>query len=147
ALEQASSEAYRGFLRGFFDADGSVQGTQAKGVSVRLAQSDTDRLDAVQRMLLRLGIVSTLYRNRREAGATVLPDGNGGRAVYAHGAQHELVISGENLSTFCALIGFGDSDKQEHLERLLGSYRRAPNRATFFATVEALVADGEEDVY
>jgi ribonucleoside-diphosphate reductase alpha chain len=35
ALEQASSECYRGFLRGFFDADGSVQGNQDKGVSAR----------------------------------------------------------------------------------------------------------------
>ena len=62
AMERGSSEFYRGFLRGFFDADGSVQGNQQKGVSVRLAQSDLPRLQAVQRMLLRLGIVSSLYR-------------------------------------------------------------------------------------
>jgi len=30
AIERASSEFYRGFLRGLFDADGSVQGTQMK---------------------------------------------------------------------------------------------------------------------
>ena len=58
AMERASSDFYQGFLRGFFDADGSVQGNQAKGVSVRLAQSDLPRLRAVQRMLLRLGIAS-----------------------------------------------------------------------------------------
>ena len=62
------SAFYRGFLRGLFDCDGSVQGTQAKGVSVRLAQSDLPRLEAVQRMLLRLGIASTIYRDRRPAG-------------------------------------------------------------------------------
>ena len=39
-LEKCSSAFYRGFLKGIFDADGSVQGTQEKGVSVRLAQSD-----------------------------------------------------------------------------------------------------------
>ena len=39
-VERGSSEFYRGFLRGYFDADGSVQGDQRKGVSVRLAQSD-----------------------------------------------------------------------------------------------------------
>lgn len=80
ALEQASSDAYRGFLRGLFDADGSVQGSHAKGVSVRLAQSDLARLEAVQRMLMRLGIVSTLYRERRTAGTANLPNGKGGRA-------------------------------------------------------------------
>src|SRR6185312_3999639 len=85
--------------------------------------------------------------NRRSAGASILPDGKGGQAAYSTQAQHELVVSGESLSTFADLIGFGDSDKQSHLQRLLAAYRRAPNRARFFATVEAVVADGEEDVY
>ena len=40
AVEQTSHEFYCGFLKGLFDADGSVQGTQLKGVSVRLAQSN-----------------------------------------------------------------------------------------------------------
>ena len=61
-IEQASSAFYKGFLRGFFDCDGSVQGSQRKGVSVRLAQSSLPRLKAVQRMLLRLGIASKIYR-------------------------------------------------------------------------------------
>ena len=68
ALEQCSSDFCRAFLRGLFDADGSVQGTTAKGVSVRLAQSDLATLEAAQRMLLRLGIASTIYRNRRAEG-------------------------------------------------------------------------------
>ena len=146
-LEQASSECYRGFLRGFFDADGSVQGTQFKGVSVRLAQSDLARLEAVQRMLLRLGIACVIYRNRRQAGQSILPDGKGGSRAYDTLAQHELVISGENLETFSALIGFGDSDKQAHLRMLLDAYQRKPNRETFFATVDSVTADGVEEVY
>ncbi|MFN7661102.1 MAG: LAGLIDADG family homing endonuclease, partial [Dolichospermum sp.] len=55
-IEEASYEFYRGFLRGLFDADGSVQGNQQKGVSVRLAQSNLEPLKIVQRMLARLGI-------------------------------------------------------------------------------------------
>ncbi len=39
-IEETSSDFYRGFLRGLFDADGCVQGSQAKGVSIRLAQSE-----------------------------------------------------------------------------------------------------------
>ena len=62
-IEQASSEFYRGFLSGIFDADGSVQGTQLKGVSIRLSQSDLDALQSIQRMLLRLGIYSKIYKN------------------------------------------------------------------------------------
>ena len=53
AIERGSSEFYRGFLRGLFDSEGSVQGTQAKGVSIRLGRSDTSMLEGVQRMLLR----------------------------------------------------------------------------------------------
>ncbi len=146
-LEQTSSEFYRGFLRGFFDADGSIQGSQAKGVSVRLAQSDLARLQAVQRMLLRLGIVSTLYRNRRSGGKTLLPDGRGGRAEYPVQPQHELAISGESLLQFSELVGFADHDKARRLNTTLAAYRRALNREHFTARIAAIVEDGAEDVF
>lgn len=147
ALEKASSTAYRGFLRGFFDSDGSVQGSQQKGVSVRLAQSDLDSLEAVQRMLLRLGIASTIYRDRRLAGSAMLPDGHGGEQAYPTKAQHELVISGENLARYADLIGFADSDKALKLKTLLGGYRRGLNAERFVATVAAVTPAGVEDVY
>jgi hypothetical protein len=40
--------SYCGFLRGLFDADGSVQGTQIKGVVFELLQSNESLLEAVQ---------------------------------------------------------------------------------------------------
>jgi ribonucleoside-diphosphate reductase alpha chain len=147
ALEQTSSEFYRGFLRGLFDADGSVQGSQEKGVSVRLSQSDLPRLQVVQRMLLRLGVASSIYRDRRSAGTRLLPDGRGGQATYAIQAQHELVISGENLRQFERLIGFSDTDKADRLQQALMNYRRSLNRERFVARVSAVVPDGIEDVY
>ncbi|HEX7113919.1 MAG TPA: LAGLIDADG family homing endonuclease [Steroidobacter sp.] len=147
ALERASSDGYRGFLRGLFDADGSVQGSQEKGISVRLAQSDVKLLEAAQRMLLRLGIASTLYRNRRVAGSSVLPDGQGDVRAYPSLAQHELVISGDNVAEFAQQIGFADGDKAARLKALLSSFRRAFNRERFTATVESIIPDGVEDVY
>ncbi len=147
ALERASSDAYRGFLRGFFDADGSVQGSQSKGVSVRLAQSDLARLEAVQRMLLRLGMPSRIYRDRRVAGGSRLPDGHGGTQSYVTQAQHELVIAGESLARFVELVGFADTDKAARLNAALSGYKRTLNRARFVATVASLHADGVEDVY
>ncbi len=147
AIEKASSLAYQGFLRGLFDADGSVQGTTVKGVSVRLAQSDLPTLEAVQRMLLRLGIASKIYRDRRPAGSSLLPDGRGGTASYATKAQHELIVSGENLARFNEQIGFGDSNKQSLLDKLLGGYQRQLNRERFVARVVAVEEDGIEDVY
>jgi ribonucleoside-diphosphate reductase alpha chain len=146
-MEKASSDFYRGFLSGLFDADGSVQGTQQKGVSIRLAQSDLTRLEAVQRMLLRLGISSTLYTNRREPGTSLLPDGQGGHQNYPTKAQHELIISNDNLPRFSDLVGFRDTDKQQRLEALLSSYRRRLNRERFTATVAQVALCGTEDVF
>ena len=147
ALERASSEFYRGFLRGFFDADGSVQGTQEKGVSVRLAQSDLPRLLAVQKMLLRLGIVSVVYRDRRVSAVRRLPDGRGGHADYQTKPNHELIISGENLVQFQDCVGFSDHDKASRLMVALANYKRALNRERFVACVESVAEDGIEDVY
>ncbi len=147
AAEECSSEFYRGLLGGLFDSDGSVQGTQAKGVSVRLSQSDLPTLQAVQRMLLRLGICASIYQNRRAAGEAVLPDGRGGRRAYATRSQHELVISGDNLPRFSEMIGFRDENKAARLHSALSSYQRTLNRERFVAEFAALTPDGEEEVF
>jgi ribonucleoside-diphosphate reductase alpha chain len=146
-IERRSRAFYSAFLRGLFDADGSIQGGQQKGVSVRLAQSDPGDLAAVQRMLLRLGIASTIYRNRRAAGHSRLPDGRGGTRLYPTRAQHELVIAGENLSHFAECVGFADTDKSTRLRNALAGYRRSLNRESFVATVETISDAGEADVF
>ena len=147
AMESASSGFYRGFLRGFFDADGSVQGTQKKGVSIRLAQSDPARLEAVQRMLLRLGIASTIYAERRPERVASLPDGKGGVRDYFCAADHELVVSNENVQRFAELIGFADTDKQFRLQNLIAGYKRRVNRERFHARVASIVEDGVDAVF
>ena len=146
-VERGSSEFCAALLRGLFDADGSVQGHQGKGVSVRLAQSDLPLLQAAQRMLLRLGIVGTIYRQRRDAGLSLLPDGRGGKREYAVRAHHELVVSGENLARFAAIVGFEDEAKAKRLDALLAGYRRELNRERFVATVECLEPAGDAEVY
>jgi ribonucleoside-diphosphate reductase alpha chain len=147
AIERASSEFCRGLLRGLFDTDGSVQGTQAKGVSVRLAQSDLACLESVQRILLRFGILATVYRNRGTAGASLLPDGHGGQRLYQTKAQHELALSGGSLLRFATRIGFSDISKQRRLETLIGQFKRRPNQAQFIATVESLEPAGTAPVF
>ncbi|MBI3708227.1 MAG: ribonucleoside reductase, partial [Proteobacteria bacterium] len=146
-MERASSAFYSGLLRGLFDTDGTVLGSQEKGVSVRLSQSDLPLLEAVQRMLLRLGVVATIYCDRRPAGERRLPDGKGGYRDYHCLAQHELVISNDNVRRFAEIVGFADTEKQRKLDLLLTAYRRAPNRERFVAEIEAIELDGIEDVY
>jgi ribonucleoside-diphosphate reductase alpha chain len=147
SMEKASSSFCKGLLKGLFDTDGSVQGKQAKGVSIRLSQSNLETLKTVQRILLRFGIFSTIYVNRRPEGYAQMPDGKGGTKQYPRRAQHELVISRQNLLVFQEKIGFGDSDKRSRLEEALNSYRRKLNRERFVATISELVPDGEEEVY
>ena len=132
-MERASSEFYRGFLRGLFDAEGSVQRRQEKGVSIRLAQSDLGRLQAVQRMLLRIGIAARIDRDRPRADPL--------------SARHELTVSGACLGRFATEIGFGDVEKQARLESWLGVHGRSSHHRRYAARVERVVEDGAEWVF
>jgi ribonucleoside-diphosphate reductase alpha chain len=98
-------------------------------------------------MLQRLGICSTVYRERREAGQSLLPDGKGGQRHYPTLAQHELVISGDSIALFAERIGFADTAKAARLRRALAGYRRELNRERFTVTVESVTADGEAEVF
>jgi len=147
SIECASSAFYCGFLRGLFDADGSVQGTQSKGVSVRLSQSSLATLEGVQRMLLRLGIASRIYQNRRKEGTSLLPDGKGHSKLYPTRANHELVVSCENLQRFSDIVGFTDAAKRNHLKALLSTYKREHNKERFVAHVESVEAAGPTEVF
>jgi len=146
-IEKASSEFYEGFLQGWFDADGSVQGTQLKGVSVRLSSNSMLSLQTAQRMLARLGVISTIYENRRLAQNRELPDGKGGMKSYFCGANHELVIQSSNLKVFNDRVNFSDPDKKVRLIKLLASYKRVFNQEVFSSTVVSKSFIGTEDVY
>ena len=146
-IEKQSSKFLEGYVRGLFDADGSVQGNQEKGISIRLTQNNKDVLAQVQRILLRLGIASTIYEERRPEGWYSLPDGNGGMREYFCKALHELVISKKNIITYANRIGFSSTEKKEKLEQLIKQYKRNPYREKFVATVSNIKEDGVEDVY
>ena len=116
-----SSEFIKGFLRGLFDADASVQGS-SKGHFDPAGQSDLERLQAVQRMLARFGIVSTIYANRRGKGprcqmaARGAPLTRPGRSTAGH--------LRDNVAVFAEIIGFSETAKRER-SRLLDSYGRS----------------------
>ena len=148
-VEASSRGFHAGFLRGLFDADGSVQGTQEKGVSVRLTQSSTETLERAQRMLLRFGVVSTIYKNRKGPSPSMkaMPDGKGGTNKYWVQPFHELVISCDNLAVFQGAIGFADSEKAATLAKALTNYRRACNRERFVNHVAEIRVVGEALAY
>jgi ribonucleotide reductase class II len=145
--ERTSSAFHRGFIRGFFDADGSVQGNLTKGISVRLAQADIPRLQVVQRMLARLGIISTLRENRSDAQMRMMPDGSGGQKEYFCQAMHELCVSIDNIIHYADLVGFHEPKKTKLLAKLISEYKRKPNRESFYDKVISIQSLGEEHVY
>jgi ribonucleoside-diphosphate reductase alpha chain len=145
-IERTGSEFHQAFLRGLFDADGSVQGTQSNGASVRLAQRNKKSLEAVQRMLLRLGIASKIYADC-EVSAARLFNGKGDKDLCPTQAQFELVISGDNLAMFAERIGFADSEKQGRMLELLSCYSGRLNPERFVVRVSDLVEDGTEPVF
>ncbi|ROH93593.1 ribonucleoside-diphosphate reductase, adenosylcobalamin-dependent [Stagnimonas aquatica] len=126
AMERASSRFYCGLLRGLFDSAGQVQACASKGASLRLNLADYGQAEAVQRMLLRLGMVSSLHRDRR---------------------HWELVLSGDNLAIYAERIGFADGEKAARLSQRLAGYKRGLNRSRFAARVASIEAGPAETVY
>ncbi len=148
AIEQTDYEFYRGFFSGWFDADGTVLNNTEKGISVRLSSSDLYNLEIAQRMLLRLGIFSTVSKLRRESQEKLLPDGKGGLKSYKIKDQHELIISKDNVLIFRDLINFKDEFKKSKLETAIASLnKRGLYKETFLDEVLDIKYCGEEEVF
>lgn len=147
-IEKSSSKFYEGFLQGLFDADGSPQGSIAKGRSVRLAQANYEFLCGVQRMLARLGIKCTTYECRKEAGLHSLPDGRGGMKDYHCKQMSELVISRSSMYRYAERVGFSEPKKAARLADIVGSHNtRRLYKDKFEASFKSLEYIGEEEVF
>lgn len=138
-IHKASSSFQKGFLSGFFDADGGVQ--DAHNLNVRLTQNNLERLKQVQMMLQRFGIVSKIYNDRKKSGSSY-----GGSDDF-NLLTHELIISKENVVRFSNIIGFIDVDKQERLETNIEKFVRGPYKELFTARFKSLTSIGKKDVY
>lgn len=134
--EDISSDFYCGFLSAFFDADGSCI-SDASHHRMTLYQSDKQTLQAVQRMLLRLGMTSSLSLVR-EAGNAQAPQG-----VVKSKASYALNITNRiNLRIFSKRIGSLVHD----LERLFDA-RRASRDVPFLAKITSVITVGVKNVY
>jgi ribonucleotide reductase alpha subunit len=145
-IEKASSLFCEGFLRGLFDADGHVEGNIEKGVSIRLGQANRNDLEAVQRMLNRLGIKSTIYGGT-PAKAQLLPDGHGGSKLYDCKQTWRLSVSGEDTVKFMERIGFTNTDKSDKYYRLTSGHVTGFYPKKDLVDFDNLIEDGIEPVY
>ncbi len=146
-VRRGTHDLAAGYLRGLFSADGSVQGTLEKGFSARLASNELGILKDAQQLLLRLGIKSKIYEDRRTEHTKLLPDSNRELKEYTCAAQHELVVSRSSLEAFQQTVGFIVEAKQETLDEALEAYDEGPYADTEYATVDEILAEGEEEVF
>lgn len=143
----SSSEFYKGFLSGWFDADGTVNGNVEKGINLRLSSSVLENLYIAQKMLLSIGIVSTVYENRRVESKKDMPDGKGGLKEYNIKPQHELVISKDNVYIFKEEVNFLDKIKREKLEKSIENLKRGLYKEKFVDKIDSITFLGLENVY
>jgi len=143
----ASDSFLKGVISGLFDSDGSVQGNLIKGVSIRLTQTSIEKLEVVQQLLLKFGIISKIYKNRRPEGPRSLPDGNGGYKLYDCLAVHELIVSNYSFTKFGTIIGFSEPAKQSRFSDIEHGRKRKANKDSIYSKVISIDYVGEEDVY
>jgi ribonucleoside-diphosphate reductase alpha chain len=103
----------RGYLRGLFQSDGTVQRQDKNAYcTIRLASSHPSLLKDVQTLLSNFGIFCRVLK-RRAAGQRLLPDGKGGRKLYDCKADYELIIGSGSRDRFMQEIGFISETKNQ----------------------------------
>ena len=135
-IERASLEFQSGVLRGYFDADGHVEGVSTGGgVSIRLSSVSMNNMVRVQRMLQRFGIKSAIR--------DLFPEGRESFGGYKSKRSYRLVITGSDTARFMDVIGFSNTAKHDKYYASVGRFYNKPH-VTGVRSVEYI---GFEDVY
>jgi replicative DNA helicase Mcm len=121
------------FLRGLFDADGSVSNRTDGGSSIQLPTVSAALARQVQLMLETYGVRARV-RERDPPGSTELDDG---RTIEAKRVQYHLAIYGADIEAFADAIGFESAHKREALEEIIGDAVRRGDRIPVGAALSA----------
>jgi ribonucleoside-diphosphate reductase alpha chain len=144
---RGSEACVKGYLRALFQSDGTVN-TSGRGktsCSVRLASSYRPLLQDVQILLANFGVFSRI-KERRAAGARILPDGKGGAKAFPCKADLELIIDGESRERFMAEIGFlSDEKNARYRDWVVDKALRQSQR--FTSAVQTIEYLGREPVF
>jgi ribonucleoside-diphosphate reductase alpha chain len=143
---RGSEDCVRGYLRGLFQSDGTVQRDDANSYcTIRLASSQQALLKDVQMLLANFGIFCRVLQ-RRAAGQRLLPDGNGGKRLYDCQADYELIIGSESRDRFMEEIGFLTDAKNDKYQdwRAQRSSARTEDFLSRIATIQHV---GREAVF
>ncbi len=144
---RGNEECIRGYLRGLFQSDGTVNisGHSGTSCSVRLASSYPSLLKDVQILLANFGVFCRVMK-RRNAGNRLMPDGRGGQREYACKADYELIIDGESRDYFMADIGF-ITDAKNDKYRTWAKDKALKKSQRFTSRIDEISYVGREAVF
>ncbi|HUO80816.1 MAG TPA: LAGLIDADG family homing endonuclease [Steroidobacteraceae bacterium] len=141
-----SEPCVRGYLRGLFQSDGTVQRDDKNACcTIRLASSHEPLLKDVQRLLANFGIFCRVLK-RRAAGARLLPDGRGGKRLYDCQADYELIIGSASRDRFMDEIGFITPAKNAKYHGWRAQHSPM-NRENFASPIASIEHVGKEAVF
>jgi ribonucleoside-diphosphate reductase alpha chain len=143
---RGNEECVKGYLRGLFQSDGTVQRDDKNACcTVRLASSQPSLLKDVQMLLANFGIFCRVLK-RRAAGERMLPDGKGGKRAYSCKADYELIIGSESRDHFMHEIGFLTPAKNQNF-RDWRAQRGGTQQQRFTSRVASIGHAGREAVF
>src|SRR5487761_696229 len=136
----------KGYLRGLFQSDGTVQRDDKNAYcTIRLASSEPTLLKDVQTLLVNFGVFSRILK-RRAAGERALPDGKGGVRMYRCKADYELIIGSQSRDRFMEEIGFlADEKNAKYLE--WRHARSSAQKERFASAIKSIQHVGREAVF
>jgi ribonucleoside-diphosphate reductase alpha chain len=131
-MERTSSEFHSGFLRAWFDLCGRVIAVGGRPeIDLAVPESMPDSratLRTLQRMLLRLGVVSHIRRESEPSG-------------------WRLVVDATALSQFADVIGFSSQERRQQLAHAMSSSEFSVAEPRYVSQVGSISACGVEEVY
>jgi ribonucleoside-diphosphate reductase alpha chain len=137
---RGSEDCVRGYLRGLFQTDGTVNVSGlSQTCSVRLSSVNRPLLAEVQVLLANFGVFCRLH-SRRGGGVKQLPDGRGEQRGYECQPLHELIIDGESREVFMREIGFLLPAKREKYEAWVSGklLRKTQRFSARIASIESI---------
>lgn len=128
-IEKKSSDFHRGFLRAVFDCSSTIcqDAANPNEQDIRLTQTNPQIVEAIQRMLLRLGIVSYVIKK--------------GGVIFG------LSINDENVRKFYSVVGYNNINKTDSINAIILKPNICTTKETFEVTIDTILPDSVEDVY
>ncbi len=142
-MNNSSTKIGKFYIAALMYCDGSVQGTQRSGFTVRLSQSNEKMLRKIQMILHSNGMIFGMYK-RSDSKLTSLPNGCDGDSLYKTKIQYELISLGGSLVRYKNTIGFlGFKDKEDKINVKYNFQIKS----SFTDTVVEIKNVGNESVY